>query len=64
MCPICLAAAAQIVVSAVSTSGAAVVVINKFRAKRSPEKAEETTGERRMDHEQESNRESESRVAS
>ena len=64
MCPICLAAAAQIVVGTVSTSGVAAIIINRFRVKIGEGKTEKKIGEGRMKHEQQSNRESESRLAS
>ena len=64
MCPMCIAAAAQIVVSAASSGGAAALVINKFRVKKNAEKREWNESEGRMNHEQESDRAPQSRIAS
>jgi hypothetical protein len=57
MCPLCIANSALMVASAASTGGLAAIVIDKFRVKTKK-------NERRIDHEQESDRESESRRAS
>ena len=62
MCPFCLASAALMVAGATSTGGLAVIVINKFRVKKSAETTERKKGEGRIDHE--SNRTSENRIAS
>lgn len=64
MCPLCIATAAQIVMGAASTGGLTAMVINKFRAKNGAETTKQNTNEGRIDHEQESDRASESRLAS
>jgi hypothetical protein len=64
MCPICLAAAAQIVVGAVSTSSAAAVVLKKFRVKIRAGVTRENIKKGRIGHEHETGTTSESRIAS
>jgi hypothetical protein len=57
MCPLCIANSALMVAGATSTGGLAAIVINMVRVKTNK-------NERRIDHEQESDRASESRRAS
>ncbi len=64
MCPFCIASAALMVSGATSTGGLAAIVINKFRVKNRARANEQNTNEGRTDHEQESDRTSESRIAS
>jgi hypothetical protein len=52
------------IASATSTGGLAVIVINKFRAKNIARASGQNTKEGRTDHEQETDRASESRIAS
>ena len=64
MCPFCLTSAALMIASATSTGGLAVIVINKFRVKHIARASGQNTKEGRTDHEQETDRASESRIAS
>jgi hypothetical protein len=57
MCPLCIANSALMVAGAVSSGGLSAIVINKLRVKTN-------TNEREIDHEQQSDRASESRRAS
>ena len=52
------------IASATSTGGLAVIVINRFRAKNIARASGQNTKEGRTDHEQETDRASESRIAS
>jgi hypothetical protein len=64
MCPRCIANAALMVAGATSTGWLAAIVINQVRVTNGAKKSSQNTNEGRIDHEQESDRTSDNRLAS
>jgi hypothetical protein len=63
MCPFCIANAALLLTGVISTGGLSTVVVNKFRGRNAAESTSQNTQKGSMDHEQESDGVSESRLA-